>query len=161
MGAPSKRLIFSNKFSPLCLQKDNFLYRVSSGLFNNRISVKSFIKMRDRNPMETITYKKIKNLAVTDYPESRIGIAHLLSAWANHDPGQQLRAMLIETGLSNKTLMEVLTPMVKNPKPDDYKFVSICLAQSQSTTANGKDIMKCLCREPQYRIKMFLSEAGI
>ena len=111
--------------------------------------------------MEIITYEKIKHLAVRDYPESKIGIAHLLSAWANHDPGQQLRAMLNETGLSNTTLIEVLAPMVKNPKSDDYKFVSICLAQSQSTTTNGRDIMECLCREPQYRIKTFLSEAGM
>lgn len=111
--------------------------------------------------MDIITYEKIKNLAIMDYSESRIGIAHLLSAWANHDPGQQLRAMLNETGLSNQTLMDVLIPMIKNPRSDDYKFVSICLSQSQSTTANGRDIMACLCREPHYRINTILFEAGM
>ncbi len=111
--------------------------------------------------MNGISYETIKGLAQYDYPKSRIGFAHLISAWANHDPQEQLHELLEQTGMTPQTLIAALEPMVNAPVTDDFKLVTLCLLNSQSATVTGKDILKSLCALPQHRIYAILVENGL
>lgn len=102
--------------------------------------------------MQTPSFEKIKKLAEKDYPNTRIGIAHLLSAWANHDPDLSLEQLLNGTGLSKQDLINVLDPLIKQPVPEDFKIVTLCLLDKQSSKVMGADLIEIICKNPTFRV---------
>lgn len=111
--------------------------------------------------MKTPTFDQIKQLAKQDYPDTRIGIAHLLSAWAHHDPDQQLDQLLNGTGLSKQDLIKVLVPFIKEPQPEEFKIVTLCLLDKQASTILGIDLIETICKNPSFRICKTLFHAGM
>lgn len=111
--------------------------------------------------MNTPSFEEIKNWAESDFPGSRIGIAHLLSAWAKHDQNKQFEHLLANTGLSTTAIMQLVAPMVKDPLPEDFKIVTQCLLDHQSSKVTGSDLIETICKNPTFRICKILFHGGL
>ncbi len=111
--------------------------------------------------MKTPSFDKIKELAEKEFLKTRLGIAHLLSAWAKNDIENTLEHLLNGTGIENKDLIQVLEPLILNPQPEDFKLVTLCLIDNQSSTVTGADLFETISKNPTFRICRILFQGGL
>lgn len=109
-----------------------------------------------------ITLYQLRELAQKDYPGVHADLFLLLHVWAAHDPGQELSALLENTGMDLKAMQDVLELLKETSMPEDRVLLKDCILFATDTgQVYGHHILQTVCKTAGNRLRQALCSAGL
>lgn len=108
-----------------------------------------------------LSVAELQKLAQQMYAVPKAGLTQMLSAWARIDPGNELRQLLQNTGLTIDQFAHALEPIRNANNPEDQGLLRECFLANFGRELMAWHLLQSLAQHPQHHLYRTFQQAGL